>query len=111
MKWTRAVEHFKLEEDKQITWQFLSELKTKFTNKKQLPCFKKLTEYINLFGDEGGFDTMIEAMACIPSLGGEFLMTLVRSFNAVDGLLIPALRSKVSGDCSKAITGSLESQL
>ena len=50
-------------EGKEVTFELNNELISKFVMNELLPSFNKLCEYVNQFGEEGGFDTIVELTA------------------------------------------------
>ena len=62
MKFIRKCRVFSLE-GKEVTFELNNELISKFVMNELLPSFNKLCEYVNQFGEEGGFDTMLEFAA------------------------------------------------
>ena len=71
--------------------------------KQELPAFNKLFDYINLFGEEGGFEAIVELLRTSP-ISPEFMNQLLQSFIVVQHLLEQTVLDKFSLACVASLT-------
>ena len=94
-------------EDTPVTLKFNEKLISKFMKMEQLPCFFKLLECVNLFGEEGGFEATLEVSTYPAHQNVEFLIQLVQCFSVVKSLLHRSFVMKLGRHFSKALIATL----
>ena len=82
----------------------------KFMTGIEAPLHWKLSECLNLFGEEGGFEAVVE-LTRANSINFGFVPFLVHSFDAVGDLLRPKFRAELSNQIEESVFTNLELRL